>query len=89
MLSPKWKTVAVTSTVWASLILSFWTLSACADRPVKWWFLDGKDEKALIRRHDHDPMERMSFFDADGYLCLSPEDAEYAVYAMKQIKGMR
>lgn len=57
--------------------------SACAGpgRPlVKWWFHDGKEEHAFIRREcDGDvrpcPIkEHLSYAEADGYYGISPDD---------------
>lgn len=72
-LSQKLKIVAVTSLVWSSLF-------ACAGTPVKWWFLDGRDEMALIRRDKAGKVkERLSFMEADGKWCADHNDAEFLI----------
>lgn len=84
--SLRWKELAVMWTGWASLILFCWMATACAGAPVKWWFNDSKDAKALVRKHTNAATETLSYTDADGYLCLSPPDAELAIFALKQLK---
>lgn len=49
-------------------------LSSCAGLKIKTWFLDGKEESALIRRKSGVIVEKMTFFDADGYRCYSQAD---------------
>jgi hypothetical protein len=52
-------------------------LSSCGGLKVKWWFLDGTEEMALIRRdHEGSIVDRLEFKEADGHWCLSRSDAE-------------
>ena len=70
-LSARLKVAVVTSLIWTL------GLSSCGSLKVKWWFLDGKEENALIRRaRGGEIMERMTYQEADGYLCLSPLDVQ-------------
>jgi len=71
------KTVAATSAVWIICLSAIAGLEACGGLKVKWWFIDGKQEKALIRRDASGAIaERLTFEQADGYLAMSPSDVE-------------
>lgn len=73
----RFRIAAATSILWAL------TLTSCAAVKVKWWFLDGREELALIRRHSDSPTEKQSFKDSDGYICSSPADWEVVDQCMK------
>lgn len=70
-LKQKLRIVAATSLIW---IIS---LSACAGLKIKTWFLDAKEQNALIRKASTGEItERLSYIEADGYRCYSPIDDE-------------
>lgn len=60
--------VAATSLIWIAC------LSSCAELRIKTWFLDGREEQALIRRKNGEIIERLTFVEADGYRCYSEAD---------------
>lgn len=70
MLKQRLMTAAVTSLIWITC------LSSCAGMKVKTWFLDGRDEKMLVRKNGGVITDRLSFFEADGYRCYSRADDE-------------
>lgn len=75
--------LAVILITWVSL----GAINACAGKPVTWWFMDSKGSQELIRKHSNAPTEQLSYVNADGYLCLSPSDAQYADYAIRQLNN--
>lgn len=71
MLNQKLRLVVATCLIWIIC------LSSCAGLKIKTWFLDGKDEQALIRKNDDGVVtEKLTYIEADGYRCYSPVDDE-------------
>lgn len=67
----KLKIVMVTSLIWIGF------LSSCAGLNIKTWYLDAEEEQALIRRNaDGSIKEKISYLQAQGYLCYSVTDDE-------------
>ncbi|MCM2278315.1 MAG: hypothetical protein NDJ89_09590 [Oligoflexia bacterium] len=76
------KIVVVTSLAWTMC------LSSCAGVRVKWWFLDGKERGELIRRDRAGNItESLTFVQADGYFCLTPEDSRLLLDMVKSCKN--
>lgn len=74
MLKQKLKIVAATSLTW---ILFLSVVSACAGMHITTWFVDGRDNLALIRKDsDGHVVSKLTVQQADGYLCYSPVDDE-------------
>ena len=86
---PRLSQLVATWTVLSSTLILLCIVSSCATAGVTWWFNDGLVSKELIRKHTNAPTETLSYVSANGYLCLSPTDAEYAQYAILQLEATK